>query len=103
MKATAQSAPVSTASVWTGRAVSGLVVLFMLFDSVTKVMKAQQVVDATVRIGFPVTTIVGIGITLLICTVLYVIPNTSILGVILLTGYLGGATAAQLRAGSPIF
>ena len=102
MESSAQSAPVSKASLWTGRVISGLVVLFMLFDGSSKVMKAQQVIDATVRIGFPVTTIVGIGITLLVCTVLYVIPNTSILGAILLTGYLGGATAAQVRAGSPI-
>lgn len=103
MESSAQSAPVSKASLWTGRVISGLVVLFMLFDGISKVMKAQQVIDATVRIGFPVTTIVGIGITLLVCTVLYVIPNTSILGAILLTGYLGGATAAQVRAVSPVF
>jgi hypothetical protein len=103
MESSAQSAPVSKASLWTGRVISGLVVLFMLFDGISKVMKAQQVIDATVRIGFPVTTIVGIGITLLACTVLYVIPNTSILGAILLTAYLGGATAAQVRAGSPVF
>ena len=103
MEPTEQFMQVSKASLWTGRVITGLVVLFMLFDGISKVMKAQQVIDATVRIGFPVTSIVGIGITLLVCTALYVIPNTSILGAILLTGYLGGATAAQLRAGSPIF
>ena len=103
MESTSQLAPASKASLWTGRAISALVVLFMLFDSVTKVMKIQQVVDATVRIGFPVTTVVVLGITLLVCTALYVIPYTSILGAILLTGYLGGATAIQVRAGSPIF
>lgn len=103
MESNAQLVQVSRASLWTGRVISGLVVLFMLFDGISKVMKAQQVIDATVRIGFPVTTIVGIGITLLVCTLLYVIPNTSILGAILLTGYLGGATAAQVRAGSPTF
>jgi hypothetical protein len=98
MESSEQSVPVSKASLWTGHAISGLVVLFMIFDGVTKVMKSQQVVDATVRIGFPVTTVVGIGITLLVCTALYLIPNTSILGAILLTGYLGGATAANVRA-----
>ena len=103
MESTSQSAPVSKASLWTGRIISGLVVLFMIFDGVTKVMKVQQVIDATVRIGFPVSTIVGIGITLLICVVLYVIPPTSVLGAILLTGYFGGATAANIRAGSPLF
>ena len=76
MESTSQLAPASKASLWTGRVISALVVLFMLFDSVTKVMKIQQVVDATVRIGFPVTTVVVLGITLLVCTALYVIPYT---------------------------
>jgi hypothetical protein len=89
--------------VWTGRAVSGVAVLFMLFDSVTKIMKAQQVVDATIRIGFPLGTIIPIGIVLLVCTILYVFPKTSVLGAILLTGHLGGAVAANVRAGSPVF
>ena len=103
MESTAQSARISKAAVWTGRVISGLVVLFMIFDGVTKVMKVQQVIDATIRIGFPVSTVVGIGITLLVCVALYVIPPTAVLGAILLTGYFGGATAANVRAGSPIF
>ena len=103
MDSTVPSIPVSKPSLWAGRAISGLVVLFMVFDGVTKVMKVQPVVDATVRIGFPVTAIVGIGVALLICTALYLFPKTSILGAILLTGYLGGAIAIQLRAGSPVF
>jgi DoxX-like family len=103
LESTAQSTPVSNLSLWAGRVVSGLVVLFMIFDGVTKVMKVQQVIDASVRIGFPVSTVVGIGVTLLVCVTLYVIPRTSILGAILLTGYLGGATAANVRAGSPAF
>jgi len=94
---------VSKASLWTGRILSGMVVLFMVFDGVTKVIKLPQVMEATVRIGFPESTVVGIGITLLVSVALYVIPNTSILGAILLTGYLGGATAANVRAGSPLF
>jgi len=103
MASTAQSDPVSNLSLWVGRVISGVVVLFMIFDGVTKVMKVQQVIDASVRIGFPVSTVVGIGITLLICVALYVTPRTSILGAVLLTGYLGGATAANVRAGSPVF
>jgi hypothetical protein len=93
----------SNRSLWAGRIVSGIVVLFMILDGVTKVMKIQQVIDATVRIGFPENTIVGIGVTLLVCTALYLTPRTSILGAILLTAYLGGATAANVRAGSPAF
>jgi len=103
METVAQSGTVSKAALWSGRAISGLVVLFMVFDGVTKVIKAKQVIDATIRIGFPLSTIVGIGITLLICVALYVIPRTSVLGAILLTGYFGGATAANIRAGSPLF
>jgi len=103
MGSTVLSAPVSKAAVWTGRVISALVVLFMIFDGVTKVMKVRQVIDATIRIGFPVSTVVGIGITLLACVALYVIPRTSVLGAILLTAYFGGATAANVRAESPAF
>lgn len=103
MNSTVGSGSISKASLWTGRVISGVVVLFLLFDGITKLLKVPQVVDATIRIGFPVTTIGAIGITLLVCTAIYAIPTTSILGVILLTGYLGGATAAQFRAGSPVF
>ncbi len=66
-------------------------------------MKVRQVIEATVRIGFPESTIFGIGAALLFCTALYVIPRTSVLGAILLTGYLGGATAANVRVGSAPF
>jgi DoxX-like family len=93
----------SKGSLWAGRVLSGVVVLFMLFDSVTKILKAQQVNDATIRIGFPLGTIVPIGVVLLVCTTFYVIPQTSVLGAILLTGHLGGAVSANVRAGSPTF
>jgi hypothetical protein len=93
----------SKGSLWAGRVLSGVVVLFMLFDSVTKILKAQQVIDATIRIGFPLGTIVPIGIVLLVCTIFFVIPQTSVLGAILLTGHLGGAVSANVRAGSPAF
>lgn len=94
---------VSKGRLWAGRVVSGLVVLFGLFDGISKLMKVPQVMEATVRIGFPESTIFGIGVVLLACTVLYVIPGTAILGAILLTGYLGGATAANVRTGAPAF
>jgi len=103
MQAAVVSAPVSKSSVWAGRSISALIVVFMVFDGVTKVMKAQQVIEATVRIGFPEDSIVGIGAALLVCTALYVIPQTSILGAIMLTGYLGGAVAGNVRAGSGAF
>jgi hypothetical protein len=103
MQSAIQPASVSKGSLWAGRIVSALLVLFMIFDGVTKVMKVRQVIEATVRIGFPENTVVGIGAALLICTALYVIPRTSVLGAILLTGYLGGATAANVRAGTGLF
>src|SRR5260370_23693153 len=77
MNSTAGSGSVSKASLWTGRIISSVVVLILFFDGITKLLKVQQVVDATIRIGFPVTTIVGIGITLLVCTTIYAIPKTS--------------------------
>jgi small ligand-binding sensory domain FIST len=89
--------------VWTGRVISGLVVLFMLFDGVTKILKLSQVLQASARLHLSIADTVGIGIVLLICTAIYVIPRTAILGAILLTGYLGGATAIQLQAQSPVF
>ena len=103
MHPVSEFASVPKGSLWAGRVISALVVVFMIFDGVTKVIKAPQVIEATVRIGFPENTIVGIGAALLICTGLYVIPRTSVLGAILLTGYLGGATAANVRVSSPLF
>jgi hypothetical protein len=96
-------ASISRGSLWTGRIISALLVLFLIFGGAGKAVKAQPVVEATVRLGFPETTIVPIGITLLAATALYVIPPTSVLGAVLLTGYLGGATAANVRLGGPAF
>ena len=88
---------------WTGRVLSTLAVLFFSFDAVAKLFKPAPVVTATVGLGFPESEIVGIGITLLICTALYVIPRTSLLGAVLLTGYLGGAIASKVRIHAPLF
>jgi hypothetical protein len=103
MESANHAAHVSKKSVWTGRIISALVVLFLLFDGVTKVMKEAHVLAASAQFGFPERTVVGIGVLLLACTAVYVIPRTSILGAILLTGYLGGATATNVRAGDPLF
>jgi hypothetical protein len=98
-----QAGPVSKGRLWTGRIISGLVVLFLLFDSITKVMKVRAVIEASAQLGYPVNAIVTIGIILLVCTAFYIIPQTAVLGAILLTGYLGGAVAANLRIGSAMF
>jgi hypothetical protein len=88
---------------WLGRVLSGLAVAFFLLDGVMKLWKPAVVVEATLKLGYPESDIVGIGVLLLTCTLLYIFPRTSILGAILLTGYLGGAVASQLRAGNGWF
>jgi len=88
---------------WTGRIISGIVVAFLLFDSITKIMLNPYVVKASANLGYGAGSIQAIGIILLTCVVVYVIPRTSILGAVLLTGYLGGAVEANLRAGTPLF
>jgi hypothetical protein len=89
--------------IWSGRVLSALAALFMLLDGVMKIVKPPQVLEATARLAYPVSTLTGIGIVLIACTVIYLIPRTSILGAILLTGYLGGAVASNVRAGSGWF
>jgi hypothetical protein len=101
MPLTTQTAPVSRGMLWTGRVITALVGLFLLFDCTVKLMKAPSAVQGTVQLGYPESTVVPIGMVLLACLAFYIIPRTSILGAILLTGYLGGATATMVRAGSP--
>jgi hypothetical protein len=103
MDSAIQTAPVSKTSLWAGRVFSGLVVLFMLFDSSIKLMKLAPAVEGTAKLGYPVSVVLSIGIVLFVCTVLYAIPRTSILGAILLTGYLGGAVASNVRVENPLF
>lgn len=94
--------PQGRGAVWTGRIISGFVVLFMLFDSITKITMNPYVVKASASLGYPVATIPVIGTILLACVVLYIVPRTSIIGAVLLTGYLGGAVASNLRISMPL-
>lgn len=98
-----QETSISKSNLWAGRIVSVLPALFMLLDGVMKLFKPAFVVEATVKLGYPESTIVPIGATLIICTVLYLIPATSVLGAILLTGYLGGAVATHVRVQEGVF
>jgi hypothetical protein len=82
---------------------SALPALFLLVDGGMKLVKPAPVVEATVRLGYPETVIFGLGIVLLACTVLYLVPRTSILGAVLLSGYLGGAVATHMRVGDSLF
>ena len=93
----------SSALQWTGRVLTGLTILFMLFDAWGKFTKPSYVSDAFMRLGLPLSMSTTIGALLLISTVLYAIPRTAVLGAVLLTGFLGGAVSVQMRAGTTTF
>jgi len=101
-----QSSPAaapSKAALWTGRIITALVGLFLLFDGVMKLVKPRSVVEATVKAGYAESVILPLGIVLTASTILYFIPRTAILGAILLTGYLGGAVDVNVRGGQGAF
>jgi hypothetical protein len=98
--------PTSTsAMVWSGRILSAMVVLFLLFDGVTKLVPIPIVTSTLVQLGYPADPGLAraIGILTLVPTLLYVMPRTAVLGAVLLTGLFGGAMATHLRVGSPVF
>lgn len=105
--ATSQSAltagPTSKKMLWTGRVISAIPVLLMIFSAVMKLIKAAPVVQGMPRYGYPESQIVTIGVLELLSCIIYVIPNTAVLGAILMTGYLGGATATNSRIGDPSY
>jgi len=94
---------ISRKRLWAGQTMSAIAVLFLLFDSVIKLVVIAPVVESFAQLGYPVSLARGIGLLELLCIVVYVVPRTSVLGAILLTGYLGGAVATHVRVGSPLF
>jgi hypothetical protein len=94
---------ISKGRLWTARIMSGLIILFMLFDSILKLIKPAPVVEGTVTLGFAEHHIIVIGILGLLSTILYAVPRTSFLGALLLTGYYGGVVATHIRVDSPLF
>jgi DoxX-like family len=100
---TSQAAPVAKKRLWAGRVITALATLFLLMDSAIHLIKPAPVVEAFARLGFPLSLAVELAVIEFLCLVLYLIPRTSILGAILLTGYLGGAVAINTRAGNPLF
>ncbi len=86
-----------------GRIVSGLAALFLLFDGVAKLFKPAAVLEAMAQLGYPDSSTIGIGLALIVSTLLYAIPRTAILGAVLVTGYLGGAVATHVRASGTAF
>ena len=103
MQSDTPTAPASKKTLWAGRIMSALPALMLLFSGIMKLIKPASVMEGFVRLGYPESLALGIGIVEIACTVVYLIPRTSILGAILLTGYLGGATATHLRIGEPFF
>jgi len=92
---------VSKAALWTGRVMSAVPVLMILFGSVMKLLKTPAVIEGSVRAGLPERLIITVGTIELVCIIVYVIPQTSVLGAILMTGLLGGATLTEVRIGDP--
>lgn len=88
---------------WAGRLLSALPILFLAFDGVAKLMRLPPVLEACAKLGYSDNVAGPLGLTLLVCVVLYAVPATSVLGAILLTGYLGGAVATHVRVGDPLF
>lgn len=96
-------APVSKNLVWTGRILTALVVAFSVLDGAVKLVPIDPVVEALGRLGYPIELARHLGVLLLSCTALFVIPRTRVLGAVLLTAYLGGATATHVRIGDPFW
>jgi hypothetical protein len=103
MESNIQNTQATKAALWTGRIFTVVVVLFLLLDSVMKLFKPAFVVEANRQLGYPEHLIIPIAIALLVSVILYVIPATAVLGAILLTGYLGGAVATQVRVDAGAF
>jgi len=100
-KSNKPAAPAARTWIWIGRILSGLTVLFLIFDSAVKLAQSHWALEATAQLGYSEHVVLPLGIVLLGSTALYAFPRTSIFGAILLTGYLGGATATHLRVGQP--
>ena len=94
---------VSKKMIWTGRILSGAMAAFLMMDGVMHMTNIAPVVQAFDHLGFPLRLAAPLGIVELVCVAIYIYPRTSVLGAILLTGYLGGAVAVHLRVGNPLF
>lgn len=103
MLAATQPMPMARGARWAGWSLSTLAILFLLFDTVIKLLSLPVAVEATTQLGYAAGLVATIGLIELVCLLVYCIPRTAPLGAVLLTGYLGGALAIQLRADSPLF
>jgi len=103
MQTPTQFASASNVRLKVGKGITGLVVLFLAFDGITKVIRVAPVMEACQKMGISPNMAVSIGLLLLACTVVYIVPRTAILGAILLTGYLGGAAATHVIQRNGVF
>lgn len=105
MPVSVETAAPSKARLWTGRILTTVVVLFLIMDIVFKLIRPipPQVMQSITQLGFQPSILPITGILLVVCTLLYVLPATSVLGAVLLTGYLGGAVSVHVRVGNPLF
>lgn len=103
MPTDAQTAPAAGPMLWIGRILSGVVILFLLFDGTIKLIPLDIVIETSAQLGIPVHLARTLGILTLAGVLLYAVPQTAVLGAILLTGYFGGAIYVHLKAGSPVF
>lgn len=103
MQSATPAQPTSKIALWAGYIITTLVVLFLLFDCTIKLLNLPMAIDGTVVLGYPASVVVPLGILQLICLMIYLLPQTSVLGAILITGYLGGAIATHVRLGNPLF
>jgi hypothetical protein len=103
MVTTAAPATTSRVSLWASYIIGGLMVLFLIFDGVIKLLQLAPAMEATVALGYPAAAVLPLGVIQLLCLAVYLFPRTAPLGAVLLTGYLGGAVATHLRNGSPLF
>ena len=103
MEQPTQAGSVSKAALWAGRVLSALPVLLLLFSAAMKFAKPPEVIKGFVELGYPERLSVPLGVVEIACAIVFVIPQTAVLGAILLTGYLGGATATHVRVGQPFF
>ncbi len=90
-------------ALWTGRILAGLLTAFFIWDAAMKAIGFQPVIEASTKLGYAVSDVRPIGIALLVATVLFAVPRTAVLGALVLTAYLGGATATMVHAGQPIY
>jgi hypothetical protein len=97
------AAPLGRARRWAGRVLTGIPVLFLVFDCIIKLASPPMVVAANLKLGYQAGVIFPLGLVLAACLAVYLIPRTAILGAVLLTGYLGGAIATHVRVGDPLF